>query len=105
MDVDFPYYTKDAIDCWVQHGYEPGSFLSAILQNDLVRACMNADDQNKKKIFEIVSYIYNHCPADCWGDKTKVAIWETRFQDDLDWQTNGLSQQQREFERQVWLDK
>jgi len=70
--------TQDNIEAllrYVEHGIEPGSFLKAVLCNDLVDACGRADVYNRRKLFEYVEWLYNEAPADCWGSEEKVLKW------------------------------
>ena len=70
-----PPYTKEDIDAWVRQAATPGSFLHAVLTNDLRTACEKADDRNQLALFDIVGYLYNECPMNCWGSVEKVEAW------------------------------
>lgn len=52
-----------------------GGFLRSILENDLVGACMRADDHNLRNLPVYVAILYNYVPSQCWGDKEKVKKW------------------------------
>ena len=52
-----------------------GGFLQAVLENNLREACGRADDFNRERLFEIVSFIYNELPSQCWGSPAKVKAW------------------------------
>lgn len=52
-----------------------GGFLNAIVENDLLAACLRADETNRKIIHEIVLWLYNEAPAECWGSPEKVKFW------------------------------
>jgi hypothetical protein len=67
---------KEAIDAHVKTGRGTGSFVNAVLENNLREACAQADDVNKFLLFDIVYYIYNECPAGCWGSPEKVKAWK-----------------------------
>lgn len=67
--------TKDSLDRYVNHRIQPGGFLTAVLSNDLVGAVGRADSFNKKVIPEIITYIYNQLPSNCWGSSEKVQDW------------------------------
>lgn len=69
----------EGIRMWVDYGYTPGDFLQAVLRNDLQDACGRADDYNRWILFDIVSHLYNECPAPCWGSPEKVKAWKARF--------------------------
>jgi len=66
---------KERLSRYVSSGIPPGGFLLAVLSNDLVQACGQADDENRAALFDIVRYVYNCIPAACWGDKQTVAEW------------------------------
>lgn len=70
-----PQHTLAALDRYVNHNIEPGGFLRAVLENNLSEALGRADHINREALFAIVSYVYNDCPADCWGTPAKVAQW------------------------------
>lgn len=70
-----PQYTKNAIDKWVSKGIRPGSFVEAVLSNDLMGAFAKADDTNMYYMLDIIRYVYNEIPADCQGSKEKFKAW------------------------------
>jgi len=65
----------EALDNYVCHQIETGSFLRAVLENDLQEACARADIQNQKIICDIVHYCFNEIPSTCWGSKEAVQKW------------------------------
>jgi len=70
-----PRHTLGGIDRYVNERIEPGGFLRAVLENDLREAFGRADLINREALFDIVAYIYNECPAVCWGSREKVQAW------------------------------
>lgn len=52
-----------------------GSFLRAVLENDLMEAVARADDDNKISLVAICRYVYNEMPVRCWGSRAKVRAW------------------------------
>ena len=64
-----------SIERYVSRRIPTGGFLEAVLSNDLKEACARADNQNRQLLFEIVGYIYNEVPAQCWGSPEKVNLW------------------------------
>ena len=69
---------EDVVDClqrYVEHRMPTGGFLEAVLCNDLREACGHADNYNRHKIFEIVSYCWNELPYNCWGSPERVNNW------------------------------
>ena len=67
--------TKDAIDRYIVDRIPPGSFLKAVLSNDLLESFARADEENKEDLAEIVAYLYNQIPSDAWGSPEKVRDW------------------------------
>jgi hypothetical protein len=65
----------ETIRLYVEYGCEPGSCTRAILENDLVGACRNADHTTRMILFDIVAYLYNHVDLRCWGSREKVDNW------------------------------
>lgn len=55
-----------------------GSFLRAVLENDLKEACSRADHTNQPQLFNIVQYIYDELPSNIWGSKEAVEAHLTK---------------------------
>lgn len=72
-----PPLVLDSLDRYVEHHIAPGSFLLAVLENNLSESFGCADMQNRYALFDIVSYIYNELPMMCWGNEEKVREWLT----------------------------
>ena len=70
--MPIPKHTKAALDRYVEHKMLPGGFLMAVLSNDLFGAVGRADSENLAALVDIVQYIYNELPANCWGDRDTV---------------------------------
>lgn len=62
-----PEYMKEALDRYVNQKIMPGSFLQAVLCNDLFGAMGRADSNNRAALYSIVQYIYNELPSNSWG--------------------------------------
>ena len=52
-----------------------GSFLEAVISNDLREACALADDKNLWILPVIVAWLYNKAPSGCWGSSEKYEAW------------------------------
>jgi hypothetical protein len=70
-----PEYMRPGLLRWIENGIIPGSFLIAVLRNDLRGAFEKADMQNSVKIHSYVKFLYNCAPVDCWGSEEKVKRW------------------------------
>jgi hypothetical protein len=87
---------KDAIVNYLLFGFEPGSFTTGLLANDLYRAIGSAHPGVLDNLKEIVTWVNNVLPSHCYGDYDTVTEW---LQD-----ANGIrSSYVREVEkRYVW---
>ena len=72
---DIPSHTQGALERYINHGLRPGSFLEAVLSNDLFRAVGAADLANTLALTEIVKWLYNCAPIGCHGSEEKVHYW------------------------------
>jgi len=61
-----------ALERYLNNGIMPGSFLTAVLENNLMEAFGRADHMNEANMKNIVGYIYNHLPSNAWGSKERV---------------------------------
>ena len=61
---------------YLEHGLQPGSFLTAVLENNLVEAVGKADAVNKLYLTDIVMFIHNRIPSGSWGHKGVVEEWQ-----------------------------
>lgn len=68
-------YMADGMKNYIEHGVPPGSFMAALLANDLKGCCERADISNRGAIFEWVSWLWNYAPSECWGSPAKVKAW------------------------------
>jgi hypothetical protein len=82
MQTDYariPHTTLAALEAWINHGRPTGSFLKAVLENDLAGAFMRADEANLAALRDIVFWVYHEAPIACWGSLENVTIWRNQF--------------------------
>ena len=72
---NIPALTMGAINRYVNEGLPPGSFVTAVLCNDLFNAIGTADEDNIVALPEIVRYVYNELPGGAWGNLNKMNAW------------------------------
>lgn len=60
---------------YIENRTSPGSFLMAVILNDLKEACAYADDENAGLLHVYVSFFYNRAPSQCWGSPERVTAW------------------------------
>lgn len=70
-----PAHMQEGAIGYVLLGYHPGSFLSAVLRNDLISAAENADELNKFALHEWAVFVYNAVPMHARGSQDAIAKW------------------------------
>jgi hypothetical protein len=73
-----PDHGRANLQRYIEHGVPPGSFLEAVICNDLKEACMRADDINQRRIFDYVQFLYQYAPSVAWGSIEKYGGWLKR---------------------------
>ena len=72
--IEVPEHTRQSIMDYLNRDYapSPGTFLRAVLTNNLRDAVILADDRNRRKLPEIVMSFYQYAPAGVWGSDERV---------------------------------
>jgi len=70
-----PLHMRDGLNFWFDHHREPGGFLQAVLQNDLVRAVMCGDAINRSCLHSYVLFLTNEAPDASYGSHQKYLDW------------------------------
>ena len=73
-----PGHIQDGMRRYIEKGIEPGSFLTAVLCNDLMGAVKRADKINQEKLRDICAFLYNEAPAICFGSVEAFQSWVHR---------------------------
>lgn len=71
-------YMREAARLYIDYGVHPGGFLTAVLENNFVRAVGSADETNLRFIRDWALWAYNDIPSACWGTVEKVDAWITK---------------------------
>jgi len=70
-----PDRMMDGITRYIERGVIPGSFLQAVITNNLAEAVGQADHENINNLPAFVNYFYQHAPSACWGSQEKMQSW------------------------------
>lgn len=54
----------------------PGSFLTAVIRNDMRAALAAGDDESLALLHELVTYINSNLPCGCWGRPGAIEEWK-----------------------------
>lgn len=60
---------------YVERGVPPGSFICAVLKNDLAGATMRADPSNLAAMPSILRWLRWNVPGACWGSTERFSEW------------------------------
>lgn len=66
---------KFSLNLYQNDKIPPGSFIRAILENDLGQALSRADKDSLKNLKEIHSFVYNNLPGNIWGSRAAVKTY------------------------------
>ena len=74
-----PEHMREGMKLYIEQGIEPGGFLTAVLENNLMEAFGQADSINRHRLFDICGFIYNEAPHNCHGSPEIVKAWMEKF--------------------------
>lgn len=75
QDSDVPEHTQQALGDYIERGIPVGGFLHSVLCNDLAGAVCKADASNLAALKNIVLWVYNYAPENCWGSEALYLRW------------------------------
>jgi len=70
-----PEHLHGGLERWLQHGIIPGSFLTAVLENDLKKSLELGDSRNIATLHQLVSALWQELPSAAWGSPERVNAW------------------------------
>lgn len=70
-----PEHVLEQIDRYVKDGTDPGSFLTAIICNDLEGAVHCADEAALRNLPAYVNYFHWEVPGQCHGSLARMFSW------------------------------
>lgn len=73
-----PGHMTDGLTHYILHGVKPGSFLCAVLCNDLKEAVVRADEVNRQRLLDYVHFLVQWTGPDIWGSKEAFETWHKR---------------------------
>ena len=70
-----PPHMREGLVRYITTGVITGSFLSAVVSNDLQGAVGNADSENLPLLPLYVQWLYNRAPMPAWGSPSNLTEW------------------------------
>ena len=83
-EIDYtilPEHCRDGMRRYIENGIIPGSFLQAVICNDLVEAYGQADTINTMFMRNYARFLYNEAPKmpiSSWGSKEIMITWHEK---------------------------
>lgn len=73
-----PPHMWPGVERYLFHNIPPGSFMKAVLTNDLKRASYKADDENRMALAHWVTFVNACLPPEAHGSEEIVHDWISR---------------------------
>lgn len=70
-----PIHMREGLYEYVNNGRRVGSFLEAVITNNLRETCYQADVVNRHVISDYVTFLNSYAPMACWGSAKKYHEW------------------------------
>lgn len=70
-----PEHMRDGMKLYIEHRIPPGSFLMAVLENDMMGALSRADHINQNRLHDYAVWLSNCAPSECYGSPEIVKAW------------------------------
>ena len=72
-----PLHLHGGLLRYIEHGIRPGAFLCHVIENDLLGGvCHAGDGIGLDELRRLAQFLYNDCPSQCHGSKSKRFDWE-----------------------------
>ncbi len=78
MEINYdriPEHMRSGAQLYIEQGIKPGSFLTAVLENDLKHAVAQADTINRNAIIQWAMWLVNDIPGNAQGSPELVREW------------------------------
>lgn len=74
-----PVHMHGGLERYLLYGILPGSFMEAVMSNELAAAYGRADEENTRAMREWAAFLYNAAPIigkySSWGSRERVMEW------------------------------
>lgn len=68
----------ESLSAYAERGRPVGGFLEAVLSNDLLGAIGRADDQSRRELADICTFIHMELPGGSYGSRDRMLAWISR---------------------------
>lgn len=82
-DSKVPFHLHEGLVRWVENGIPPGSFLRAVISNDLLGAIFRADETSLSALYDICAFLNSEAaPASAFFREHALEQWPVFIQAD-----------------------
>lgn len=74
-NLPLPSWGEETLTRYRDHGTPAGSFVEAILCNDLMGACSRADVLNRSRLHDYCRFLFTHMPIGSYGCQKNYDDW------------------------------
>lgn len=71
-----PIHMQDGLKLYIENGIATGTFMNAVLNNDLVAAFSWCDDINEANMKNWAKFLYLYMPQEAYGSPAKVEAYK-----------------------------
>lgn len=75
LDSNVPEHLREGIENWIERGITPGSFLRAVIRNDLMAACLRADELSYLHMRGVIRWFVQYAPNGSYGSDKVFSNW------------------------------
>jgi hypothetical protein len=97
-----PEHLKPGLMRYLDEHSKPGSFLRAVLENDLHEAVSRMEPPSFPDLKAVLSYLYNCAQGHAWGNPEKFDKWTARCKQCDNWKENMQDKVCWECSRAKW---
>ena len=70
-----PEHCRDGMRRYIEHGVIPESFLQAMICNEFVETCVQADPNNLYELKGCAMFLYWEIPGLAWKSEERMKAW------------------------------
>lgn len=75
IDENLPEHLREGVRNWIEQGITPGSFLRAVIRNDLQAACLRADEISYAQMRQLIRWLVQFAPSGSYGSDKVFSQW------------------------------
>ena len=81
LNIDYskvPAHLVQGLGSYIENGILPGSFLQALICNNLAKTLYCADGRGFAALPGLIEFLQEKAPSACWGSAEAMELWKAR---------------------------